>query len=86
MIGCIIGKVILYVVWCNKCRLCVKDDNNNDYDCRRNWDKFFKVMELDMVIEMFYELKVKDFYVKNIIMDNDVIIIVRVKVIFDLFF
>lgn len=39
-----------------------------------------------MVIEMFYELKVKDFYVKNIIMDNDVIIIVRVKVIFDLFF
>lgn len=43
-------------------------------------------MELDMFIEMFYELKVKDFYVKNIIMDNDVIIIVRVKVIFDLFF
>lgn len=39
-----------------------------------------------MVIEMFYELKIKDFYVKNIIMDNDVIIIVRVKVIFDLFF
>lgn len=39
-----------------------------------------------MVIEMFYELKVKDFYVKNIIMDNDVIIIVRVKVMFDLFF
>lgn len=34
---------------------------NNDYDCRKIIDKFFKVMELDMVIEMLYKLKVNRF-------------------------
>lgn len=88
MIGCIIWKVILYVVWCKKCILCVKDDNNNDYDCRRNWDKFFKSNGVRYGYRNVLWLKVKDFYVNNIniIMDNDVIIILRVKVIFDLFF
>lgn len=37
-----------------------------------------------MVIEMFYDLKICDFYVKNLIMDNDFIILVKVKFFFDL--
>lgn len=36
------GKVISYAVRCKKCISCAKDDNNNDHDCRRNWDKFSK--------------------------------------------
>lgn len=56
----------------------------NKYDCRRNWEKFLKVMELDMVLEMLYDLKVCDFYVKYFIMDNDLIILVKVKMFFDL--
>lgn len=71
MIGRTTGKVISYAVRCKKCRSCAKDDNNNDHDCRRNWDKSSKAMESDMAIEMLHELKAKDFHVKNIIMDND---------------
>lgn len=49
------GKVISYAVRCKKCISCAKDDNNNDHDCRRNWDKSSKAMESDMAIEMLHD-------------------------------
>lgn len=83
MIGRTTGKVISYAVRCKKCKSCAKDDNNNDHDCRRNWDKSSKAMESDMAIEMLHELKAKDFHVKSIIMDNDATTIARAKATFD---
>lgn len=57
MIGSNIGKVLLYLYRCRICRFCdrVIDRVFKDYDCRKNWEKFLKVMEFDMVIEVIYK-------------------------------
>lgn len=83
MIGRTTGKVISYAVRLKKCRSCEKDDNNNDHDCRKNWDRSSKAMESDMALEMLHELKAKDFHVKSIIMDNDTTTIAKAKAAFD---
>lgn len=83
MIGVKIGKVVGYNVRSKFCKIC---DNSvkkgkilNKYDCRMNWSGSVKVMEQDMVVEMMKICKEKGVVVEIIIVDDDIIIIVRIK-------
>lgn len=83
MIGLIIKKVVGFSVMnkiCKKCDVVVKIDKIViDYDCRKNWGGSLKVMEFVMVVDILNNIKEKGYNIQKIIMDDDVIIIVKIR-------
>lgn len=81
-IGYKIGKCIVFLIrnkYCRKCDSVLKKGCDvKEYDCRKNWEGSFKVMELDMCIFMLKNLESNDVCVGMIIMDNDFIMIFKV--------
>lgn len=81
LIGKEIGKVLQFEIRSKRCSVC---DNYVDgiilvYQCIKNWDGFSKVMELDMVMLMFYKMKNSGYLVQIIYGDNDFIIFFFLK-------
>lgn len=81
LIGKEIGKVLQFEIRSKSCSVCdyYVEGLILVYQCIRNWDGFSKVMELDMVMFMFYKMKDSGYLVQIIYGDNDFIIFFFLK-------
>lgn len=80
--GFVIGKVVSYFIRCKICRVCSYNKiigREKKYDCWKNYNGLLKLMEWDVVCELWskvFESGVKFFIFVG---DDDLIILVDIK-------